>query len=269
MGQEECQTRDETPPLRSRPQPALEPEPPQETWNVGNIPNPWGGSVPLCRLGRGSPEGPRERWVPAGARPRPAKVRRARRGSGGGDGDGERQLGEQRKAERARDRDSRKDRQTAGEREGGGRRRSRRRTTRGAFPPSSRAPASLPPLEDRRPPKPLAWLGPTEPAAQHSDGSLPACLPTGLDLTAPPAEHVQRAPGAGQRSDCSRNHPRDTGGDRPFLLSWACLHSLPRCCPLPEAWAQAKAAPQHPQLTANDWQSPQAWRPPLFQRSPV
>lgn len=34
--------------------------------------------------------------------------------------------------------------------------------------PSSRAPASLPLAEDRRPPKPLAWLGPTEPAAQHS-----------------------------------------------------------------------------------------------------
>lgn len=34
--------------------------------------------------------------------------------------------------------------------------------------PSSRAPASPPPPEDRRPPKPFAWLGPTEPADQHS-----------------------------------------------------------------------------------------------------
>ncbi|XP_067588900.1 uncharacterized protein [Pseudorca crassidens] len=33
---------------------------------------------------------------------------------------------------------------------------------------SCRAPASLPRPEDRRPPKPLAWLGPAEPAAQHS-----------------------------------------------------------------------------------------------------
>ncbi|XP_060151522.2 uncharacterized protein [Globicephala melas] len=36
---------------------------------------------------------------------------------------------------------------------------------------SCRAPASLPRLEDRRPPKPFAWLGPTEPAAQHSGES--------------------------------------------------------------------------------------------------
>ncbi|XP_067567797.1 uncharacterized protein [Pseudorca crassidens] len=36
---------------------------------------------------------------------------------------------------------------------------------------SCRAPASLPRPEDRRPPKPLAWLGPTEPAAQHSGES--------------------------------------------------------------------------------------------------
>ncbi|XP_049556798.1 uncharacterized protein LOC125961817 [Orcinus orca] len=36
---------------------------------------------------------------------------------------------------------------------------------------SCRAPASLPWPQDRRPPKPLAWLGPTEPAAQHSGES--------------------------------------------------------------------------------------------------
>nr|XP_060149430.1 metabotropic glutamate receptor 7-like [Globicephala melas] len=36
---------------------------------------------------------------------------------------------------------------------------------------SCRAPASLPRPEDRRPPKPLAWLGPTGPAAQHSGES--------------------------------------------------------------------------------------------------
>ncbi|XP_073650352.1 uncharacterized protein [Tursiops truncatus] len=36
---------------------------------------------------------------------------------------------------------------------------------------SCRAPASLPRPEDRRPPKPLAWLGPTEPTAQHSGES--------------------------------------------------------------------------------------------------
>lgn len=81
------------------------------------------------------------------------------------------QLGEQRKAEREREIETGRqtDRQT--EREGGGRRRRSRRTTRGVFPPS-RAPVSLPPAEDRRPPKPLAWLGPTEPAAQHSDGEV-------------------------------------------------------------------------------------------------
>lgn len=33
---------------------------------------------------------------------------------------------------------------------------------------------------------------------------------------------------------------------------------LSRRCPRPEAWAQAEVAPQHPQLTASDWQSPQA-----------
>ena len=42
---------------------------------------------------------------------------------------------------------------------------------------------------------------------------------------------------------------------------------LSRRCPRPEAWAQAKVASQHPQLTASDWQSPQARGPSLFQVS--
>lgn len=37
----------------------------------------------------------------------------------------------------------------------------------------------------------------------------------------------------------------------------------------PQAWAQAEVAPQHPQLTASDWQSPQARGPSLFQVSRV
>lgn len=44
---------------------------------------------------------------------------------------------------------------------------------------------------------------------------------------------------------------------------------LSRRCPRPEAWAQAEVAPQHPQLTANDWQSPQARGPSLSQVSRV
>ncbi|XP_012887707.1 PREDICTED: uncharacterized protein LOC105997728 [Dipodomys ordii] len=122
-------------------------------------------------------------------------------------------------------RDRQTDRRTDGRTERGaggrGRRRRSRRTARGAFPPSSRAPASLPPPEDRRPPKPLAWLGPTEPAAQHSDGSLPDCLPIGLDPRARPAECVQRAPGEGLYSGLHGDHPGDAGEDEPFLLSQA------------------------------------------------
>lgn len=44
---------------------------------------------------------------------------------------------------------------------------------------------------------------------------------------------------------------------------------LSRRCPRPEAWAQAEVALQHPQLTASNWQSPQAQGPFLFQVSQV
>lgn len=44
---------------------------------------------------------------------------------------------------------------------------------------------------------------------------------------------------------------------------------LSRRCPRPEAWAQAEVAPQHPQLTASNWQSPQARGPSPSQVSRV
>lgn len=42
---------------------------------------------------------------------------------------------------------------------------------------------------------------------------------------------------------------------------------LSRRCLRPEAWAQAEVAPQQPQLTASNWQSPQARGPSLSQVS--
>lgn len=44
---------------------------------------------------------------------------------------------------------------------------------------------------------------------------------------------------------------------------------LSRRCPHPEAWTQAEVALQHPQLTASNWQSPQARGPSLSQVSRV
>lgn len=52
-----------------------------------------------------------------------------------------------------------------------------------------------------------------------TDGSLPTCLPIGLDPRACPAKCVQRAPVSGQLSGCRRDYPGITGEDRPFLLS--------------------------------------------------
>lgn len=78
--------------------------------------------------------------------------------------------------------------------------------------PSSRAPASLPPPEDRRPPKPLAWLGPAEPAAQHSGewrllpsprprwgpaGRALLCSAPGVGGPAPPPRAPVRSAGPG------------------------------------------------------------------------
>lgn len=42
---------------------------------------------------------------------------------------------------------------------------------------------------------------------------------------------------------------------------------LSRRCPHPKACAQAEVTPQHPQLTAIDWQSPQARGPSVYQVS--
>ncbi|XP_073759684.1 uncharacterized protein [Callorhinus ursinus] len=56
-------------------------------------------------------------------------------------------------------------------------------------------------------------------ALKPRDGSLPTCLPIGLDPRACPAKCVQRAPVSGQLSGGRRDHPRITGEDRPFLLS--------------------------------------------------
>ena len=44
---------------------------------------------------------------------------------------------------------------------------------------------------------------------------------------------------------------------------------LSRRFPNPEAWAQAEVVPQHPQLTASNWQRPQAPGPSLSQVSRV
>lgn len=52
-----------------------------------------------------------------------------------------------------------------------------------------------------------------------TDGSLPTCLPIGLDPRACPAKCEQRAPFSGQLSGCRRDHLGITGEDRPFLLS--------------------------------------------------
>lgn len=52
-----------------------------------------------------------------------------------------------------------------------------------------------------------------------ADGSLPTCLPIGLDPRACPAKCVQRAPVSGRLSGCRRDHPGIAGEDRPFLLS--------------------------------------------------
>nr|XP_060477215.1 basic salivary proline-rich protein 2-like [Panthera onca] len=114
---------------------------PRRTRNVGNIPNPWGEPAPLVNEDAPPPEGPARcpRGPRAAPSEQPARPRPPRSPSGRG--------GDYKSRRAAR-----------------------------ALPPgvpdgerrSSRAPASLPPPEDRRPPKPLAWLGPTEPAAQHS-----------------------------------------------------------------------------------------------------
>lgn len=85
--------------------------------------------------------------------------------------------------------------------------------------PSCRAPASLPPPENRRPPKPLAWLGPTEPAAQHSGEWRLLPSPRPPLGTGRPGSFVQRTGGAPRPLRAPRSGPPDPVAAVPAVRS--------------------------------------------------
>lgn len=79
--------------------------------------------------------------------------------------------------------------------------------------------ASLPPPEDRRPQKPLPWLGPTEPAAQHSGEWRLLPSPRPPLGTGWPGSFVQRARGALRPLCAPRSGPSDPVAAVPAVRS--------------------------------------------------
>lgn len=79
--------------------------------------------------------------------------------------------------------------------------------------------ASLPPPEDRRPQKPLPWLGPTEPAAQHSGEWRLLPSPRPPLGTGWPGSFVQRARGALRPFCAPRSGPSDPVAAVPAVRS--------------------------------------------------